>query len=161
MEMQRRTQKSDLSNYSRKPGLTATRLRPLARRREITARPLLVFIRERNPCVFDRRRRLGWNVRFGIRNCAPHKQKLDRANEKYTVPAALLANGASSPTHPHRVLRKACKCHLHITLLAHAPHTFGALNQAICNLHHARSNKKFFLPVTFTKSITRDASDRF
>src|SRR3974377_1103363 len=58
--------------YSRKPGFTATRLRPLARRREITARPLLVFMRVRNPCVFERRRRLGWNVRFGMRNCAPH-----------------------------------------------------------------------------------------
>jgi hypothetical protein len=40
--------------YSRKPGFTETRLRPLARRREITARPLLVFIRVRNPCVFER-----------------------------------------------------------------------------------------------------------
>ena len=58
---------TDRCGYSRKPGFTATRLRPLARRREITARPLLVFIRVRNPCVFERRRRLGWNVRFGIR----------------------------------------------------------------------------------------------
>jgi hypothetical protein len=40
--------------YSRKPGFTATRLRPLARRREITAWPLLVFIRVRKPCVFER-----------------------------------------------------------------------------------------------------------
>jgi hypothetical protein len=40
--------------YSRKPGFTDTRLRPLARRREITAWPLLVFIRVRNPCVFER-----------------------------------------------------------------------------------------------------------
>ena len=40
--------------YSRKPGFTETRLRPLARLREITARPLLVFIRVRNPCVFER-----------------------------------------------------------------------------------------------------------
>ena|SRR5579871_673007 len=53
--------------YSRKPGFTETRLRPLARRRESTARPLLVFMRERKPCVFERRRRLGWNVRFGMR----------------------------------------------------------------------------------------------
>src|SRR5208283_5832501 len=66
LEKRHCTQKSELSNYSRKPGFTATRLRPLARRREITARPLLVFMRERNPCVFERRRRLGWNVRFGI-----------------------------------------------------------------------------------------------
>jgi len=41
-------------HYSRKPGFTETRLRPLARRREITAWPLLVFIRVRNPCVFER-----------------------------------------------------------------------------------------------------------
>src|SRR3989442_15471030 len=56
--------------YSRKPGFTATRLRPFARRREITARPLLVFIRVRKPCVFERRRRLGWNVRFGMKSPA-------------------------------------------------------------------------------------------
>lgn len=54
------------AGYSRYPGLTETRLRPLARRRESTACPLLVFIRVRNPCVLERRRRLGWNVRFGI-----------------------------------------------------------------------------------------------
>jgi hypothetical protein len=41
-------------DYSRKPGFTDTRLRPLARRRDITAAPLLVFIRVRNPCVFER-----------------------------------------------------------------------------------------------------------
>ena len=40
--------------YSRKPGFTDTRLRPLARRREITACPALVFIRVRKPCVFER-----------------------------------------------------------------------------------------------------------
>jgi hypothetical protein len=28
----------------------------------------LVFILVRNPCVFERRRRLGWNVRLGMRN---------------------------------------------------------------------------------------------
>ena len=55
-----------MRSYSRKPGFTDTRLRPLARRRESTARPLLVFIRLRNPCVFERRWRLGWNVRLGM-----------------------------------------------------------------------------------------------
>jgi len=40
--------------YSRKPGFTDTRLRPLARRRESTACPPFVFIRVRNPCVFER-----------------------------------------------------------------------------------------------------------
>ena len=55
------------SGYSRKPGFTETRLRPLARRRDNTLAPLLVFIRERKPCFFTRLRRLGWNVRFGMK----------------------------------------------------------------------------------------------
>lgn len=42
----------------------ARRLRPLARRRRIIARPERVRIRARNPWTFLRRRRLGWNVRF-------------------------------------------------------------------------------------------------
>jgi hypothetical protein len=54
------------AGYSRKPGFTETRLRPLARRRDNTACPLFVFIRVRKPCVLERWRRLGWNVRFGI-----------------------------------------------------------------------------------------------
>lgn len=57
--------------YSRNPGFTETRLRPLARRRASTARPLLVFIRVRKPCVFERRRRLGWKVRFGMKGRTP------------------------------------------------------------------------------------------
>jgi hypothetical protein len=52
-------------DYSRKPGFTETRLRPLARRREITFLPPWVFMRTRNPCTLDRLRRLGWNVRLG------------------------------------------------------------------------------------------------
>jgi hypothetical protein len=46
--------------------LTVSFLRPCARRRERTARPFFVSIRERNPCVFARRRLFGWKVRFGI-----------------------------------------------------------------------------------------------
>ena len=38
--------------YSRKPGFTETRLRPLARRREITFWPPWVFMRVRKPCFF-------------------------------------------------------------------------------------------------------------
>jgi hypothetical protein len=68
--------------YSRNPGFTETRLRPLARRRDNTARPLLVFMRERKPCVFERRRRLGWNVRFGIENGAPHWRKIGMSKPK-------------------------------------------------------------------------------
>ena len=36
----------------------------------MTVRPALVFIRTRNPCVFERRRRLGWNVRLGMKSRA-------------------------------------------------------------------------------------------
>jgi len=57
-------------DYSRKPGFTDTRLRPLARRRESTLAPLLVFIRVRKPCFFERRRRLGWNVRLGMKDAS-------------------------------------------------------------------------------------------
>jgi hypothetical protein len=39
--------------------LTVSLWRPLARRRDRTARPFLVAMRERNPCVFARRRLLG------------------------------------------------------------------------------------------------------
>ena len=53
-------------DYSRKPGFTLTRLRRLARRRESTVLPPWVFIRLRKPCFLERRRRFGWNVRFGI-----------------------------------------------------------------------------------------------
>jgi hypothetical protein len=55
-------------DYSRKPGFTETRLRPLARRRDKTFWPPWVFMRVRNPCFFDRLRRLGWNVRLGMKS---------------------------------------------------------------------------------------------
>jgi hypothetical protein len=45
-------------------GQTVSRFRPFARRRFNTFRPPFVFMRSRKPCVFARRRRLGWNVRF-------------------------------------------------------------------------------------------------
>ena len=45
-------------------GQTVSRFRPFARRRFNTFRPPFVFMRSRNPWVFARRRRLGWNVRF-------------------------------------------------------------------------------------------------
>ncbi len=43
---------------------TVSRFRPFARRRLSTLRPPFVFMRSRKPCVFARRRRFGWNVRF-------------------------------------------------------------------------------------------------
>jgi hypothetical protein len=57
-------------SYSRNPGFTETRLRPFALRREMTFRPPWVFIRVRKPCTFERLRRFGWNVRFGMKNLA-------------------------------------------------------------------------------------------
>jgi hypothetical protein len=56
------------NNYSRKPGFTETRFRPLARRREITFWPPWVFMRVRKPCFLLRLRRLGWNVRLGMKD---------------------------------------------------------------------------------------------
>lgn len=44
--------------------VTASRLRPFARRFFRMRRPLLVLMRVRNPCVRFRRRRFGWYVRF-------------------------------------------------------------------------------------------------
>lgn len=44
--------------------VAARRLRPFARRRFRIARPDLVFIRSRKPCLRRRLIRLGWNVRF-------------------------------------------------------------------------------------------------
>ncbi len=44
--------------------VTDRRLRPRARRRPITLRPPLVFIRARNPCVRLRLLLCGWYVRF-------------------------------------------------------------------------------------------------
>jgi hypothetical protein len=43
---------------------TVSLWRPFARRDARTRRPFLVAIRERNPCLFARLRRLGWYVRF-------------------------------------------------------------------------------------------------
>lgn len=55
-------------SYSLKPGFTETRLRPFARRRDNTFWPPWVFMRVRKPCFFDRLRRLGWNVRLGMKS---------------------------------------------------------------------------------------------
>lgn len=44
--------------------LTESFVRPRARRRAIASLPPRVAIRERNPCLFERFRRLGWNVLF-------------------------------------------------------------------------------------------------
>jgi hypothetical protein len=59
--------RKEIGGYSRKPGFTETRFRPFARRRESTLAPLLVFMRVRNPCFFERLRRLGWKVRLGMK----------------------------------------------------------------------------------------------
>jgi hypothetical protein len=43
---------------------TVSLFRPFRRRRFRTSWPSCVLIRLRNPCVFFRRRLLGWKVRF-------------------------------------------------------------------------------------------------
>ncbi len=50
--------------WGERAGQTLTRVRPLRRRAARTARPALVRMRSRNPCVFARRRLFGWNVRL-------------------------------------------------------------------------------------------------
>lgn len=62
---------------------TARRLRPLARRAFNTARPLLVFMRTRNPWVRLRRVTDGWYVLFMIHPAKPSiflvaQQKVNR-----------------------------------------------------------------------------------
>jgi hypothetical protein len=68
--MDPRRTKATHNAYSRKPGFTETRLRPLARRRDRTFWPPWVFMRVRNPCFLLRLRRLGWNVRLGMKSLA-------------------------------------------------------------------------------------------
>jgi len=70
-------------DYSLKPGFTETRLRPLARRRDRTFWPPWVFMRVRKPCFFDRLRRLGWNVRLGMKSSCSYEIDGLRTNNKY------------------------------------------------------------------------------
>src|SRR5262249_2442461 len=82
-KLPQQTRGIEIIDYSRNPGFTETRLRPLARRRESTLAPLLVFIRVRNPCFFERRRRLGWNVRLGMKDACSYLQNSCMTNKKY------------------------------------------------------------------------------
>ena len=59
-----REARSDLRRQAGHAGQTLTRARPLRRRAARTARPALVRMRSRNPCVLARRRLFGWNVRL-------------------------------------------------------------------------------------------------
>ncbi len=100
--------------------LTESLLRPRARRRAIACLPPRVAIRKRNPCLFERLRRLGWNVLFirvfyscrrgkfsrtaslpeaaQSRHLNPHKGK----EEKYTEKSA-----KRTDTRPTRNLRRS------------------------------------------------------
>src|SRR5579864_2633340 len=91
-------------DYSRKPGFTETRLRPLARRREITFLPPWVFMRVRNPCIFDRLRRLGWNVRLG-KVARPAFFDSVRPNRKYKSPSAIRPNRNLSQRETRRTTK--------------------------------------------------------
>ena len=50
---------SEIPRFCYLSELTVSFLRPLARRRDITARPSAVFMRVRNPCVLARLRLFG------------------------------------------------------------------------------------------------------
>jgi len=142
-------------DYSRKPGFTETRLRPLARRREITARPLLVFMRERNPCVFERRRRLGWNVRFGITELRSSLAK------SYLGQSQSISVGPPAPQlAASRGPRQAPRAHLRrirYPTSSHAAFHFWCRVRIVVQFAPRAQQQIFFLPVTFTKSITRNA----
>ena len=99
-------------NYSRKPGFTETRLRPLARRREITFLPPWVFMRVRNPCIFDRLRRLGWNVRLGRKVARPAFFVSVRANRKYKSPTQLPPIPPPNFALPLAHSRRDVACHV-------------------------------------------------
>jgi len=71
---------------------TVRRLRPLARRRLSTARPALVDIRTRNPCVFFRLRLFGWYVRFTAPLFSP-------THERASGPCSLKEQGSIQGFH--------------------------------------------------------------
>src|SRR5699024_10448223 len=81
-------------------GQTDSRLRPLARRALMTARPPRVFMRTRKPCVRLRRVTEGWNVRFMVvhpkikellrRNITASPLAKDRASQQKSVKSQLV-----------------------------------------------------------------------
>jgi len=82
---------------------TVRRLRPLARRRLSTARPALVDMRTRNPCVFFRLRLFGWYVRFTAPLFSPtHKRasgpRLPQRAREYTRIPPVSSNSSENPT---------------------------------------------------------------
>jgi hypothetical protein len=82
-ELQRRHVGHRPISAARQDDETLRRFRPLARRRLRTCRPFLVLIRTRNPWVFARRRRFGWNVRFMI---SGPLQRSDKSGETQMIP---------------------------------------------------------------------------
>lgn len=158
-------------------------MRPLARRRDSTARPLLVFIRERNPCVFERRRRLGWNVRFGMRKLRSSlAQDRVKQTKSITVRAAGWQPERGNRPQRHRfshrlrrrstvtdVLHAAVPRASKVTCVAFVPlrakwRSKRLLVQvsAPCTKHAASvlRDEKIFSSVTFPKSITRVRIER-
>ena len=65
-------QKQQIPVQLHEPVQTARRLRPLARRAAITARPPRVFMRVKKPWVRARFTLEGWYVRFMINPVGPH-----------------------------------------------------------------------------------------
>ena len=85
-------------------GQTLTRARPLRRRAARTARPALVRMRSRKPCVLARRRLFGWNVRLltgelrGTVSASSRPHRRGRARSR----AAELARGVTGSVHGTR-----------------------------------------------------------
>jgi hypothetical protein len=88
--------------------LTVRRFRPFARRRFKTRRPFFVLILTRNPCVRERRRVLGWNVRFPFMRPLPESDETPIISEVFegcqcTSDCATLASLSRLPStaRPH------------------------------------------------------------
>lgn len=62
------------SRFTYRSSLIVSFLRPRARRRESTLRPVLVAIRALNPCVLRRFLLCGWKVRF-IKPCPDRHER--------------------------------------------------------------------------------------
>ena len=113
-----------------------SRLRPFCRRFRIMARPALVRILRRNPCLRDRRRLLGWNVLFiGVllsaarrwRDSAPpgeSSSSFRSADVEHDARPDHERRGLPAPHQPHRLKSPSTTYGQtsHQNVLIHSPH---------------------------------------
>ena len=105
---------------------TVRRLRPLARRRFSTSRPFFVAMRVRKPCVFLRRRRLGWNVRFMIQTTSMRISFLAE-KPKYYRRIRQTVNEAGRPDRHIGVGRSVCYSPIPCDVRRVSPRSFPQL----------------------------------